>query len=91
MSVDTVNYALSDVRRSILEYPDNFSPDGQRKLLAICECMRDSLMKGYIDDFNRYVDGLLGREPDAADYILDDLFSKLGIQDREQLSSILAE
>lgn len=89
MSVDTVNIALSKVRRGILEHPDNFSEGGYRKLLAICESMRDCLMGGYIDDFNRYVDGVLGREPDAADYILEELFNGLGITDREELSAML--
>ena len=89
MSVDTVNVALSTVRRSILEHPDNFSEGGYRKLLAICECMRDCLMKDYVDDFNRYVDGLLGREPDAADFILEELFNTLGITVREELSALL--
>jgi hypothetical protein len=89
MSVDTVNVALSTVRRSILEHPENFSERGRRLLLAICENMRDSLMKGYIDDFNRYVDGLLGCEPDAADYVLEELFDALGITDRQELCALL--
>ena len=89
MSVDTVNYALTDVTRRIRNNPNNFSEQGLGKLLAICGCMRDSLMGGYVDDFNRYVDGVLAREPDAADYILEDLFAELGITDREQLTAIL--
>jgi len=90
MSVDTVNYALTDVTRRIRDNPNNFSEQGLSKLLAICACMRDCLMGGYIADFDRYVDGLLAREPDAADYVLEDLFNELNIQDRDQLSAILA-
>ena len=90
MSVDTVNYALSNVRRSILEHPENFSETGYRKLLAICDCMRDYLMKDDVEGFNRYVDDVLGREPDAADYIVDDLFNRLLCKDREALSKELA-
>ena len=91
MSVDTVNYALTDVTRRIRNNPNNFSEQGQRLLLAICDSMRDSLMGGYIDDFNRYVDGVLAREPDAADYVLEDLFEELGITTREELSAKLEE
>lgn len=91
MSVDTVNYALTNVRLRIQRFPDSFSETGYRKLLAICECMRDSLMGGFVDDFNRYVDDVLAREPDAADYILEDLFEELNITDREELTAKLTE
>jgi hypothetical protein len=91
MSVDTVNYALTEVTRRIRNNPNNFSEQGLSKLLAICGCMRDCLMGGYIDDFNRYVDGVLACEPDAADYVLEDLFAELNITDREELSAKLEE
>jgi hypothetical protein len=91
MSVDTVNYALTTVTRRYKNNPNNFSEQGQRKLIAICECMRDYLMKEDVAGFNNYVDAVLAREPDAADFILEDLFAELGIEIREELTAKLEE
>lgn len=91
MSVDTVNYALTDVTRRIRNNPNNFSESGQQTLLAIADCMRGYLMSEDVNGFNRYVDSVLAREPDAADYILEDLFDALGITIREELSDILLQ
>lgn len=93
MSVDTVNFALTKVRMRFERNPENFSPEGQRKLLAICECMRDRLMREDVEGFNAYVNSILAREPDAADFILEELFSELGFTEgvREQLDAALAE
>lgn len=91
MSVDTVNYALTRVRLRIERNPNNFSPEGQRKLLGICECMRANLMAEDIKAFNDFVDQMLAAEPDAMDFILEDLFAELGFPEgtREQLSAEL--
>lgn len=89
MSTDTVNYALTDVTRRIRENPCNFSAEGLRKLLAICECMRDYLMAEDAQGFNSYVDNIMAREPDAADFVLEDLFEELNITDCDQLQAIL--
>lgn len=91
MSVDTVNYALSDVTRRIRNNPNNFSEEGQRKLLGICECMRSYLMAEDAAGFNNYIDSVLAREPDAADYVLEDLFEELNITVREELTVKLEE
>ena len=91
MSVDTVNYALSDVTRRIRNNPNNFSEEGQRKLLGICECMRSYLMAEDAAGFNNYIDSVLAREPDAADYVLEDLFEELNITVREELTAKLEE
>lgn len=91
MSVDTVNYALSDVTRRIRNNPNNFSEEGQRKLLGICECMRSYLMCEDAVGFNNYIDSVLAREPDAADYVLEDLFDELNIAVREELTAKLEE
>lgn len=91
MSVDTVNFALTRVTRSIHNNPHNFSREGQRKLLAIADCMRDSLMREDIAGFDAYVDDVLRREPDAADFLLEDLFDELKITDREELTAKLLE
>lgn len=92
MSVDTVNYALSRVRMRIERNPENFSSEGQRRLLAMCGCMRDYLMQEDVDGFNNYIDARLASEPDAMDFILEDLFDELGFPEgtREQLSAELA-
>lgn len=91
MSVDTVNYALSDVTLRIRNNPNNFSEEGQRKLLGICECMRSYLMGEDAVGFNNYIDSVLAREPDAADYVLEDLFDELNIAVREELTAKLEE
>jgi hypothetical protein len=74
--------------------PEHYSPEGQRKLLAMCECMRDYLMKEDVPGFNAYVDSVLAREPDAACFLLEELFEELGFPDdkgtREDLSAELA-
>lgn len=92
MSVDTVNYALTRVRMRIERNPNNFSAEGLRKLLAICGCMRDYLMQEDIAGFDDYVDSRLASEPDAMDFILEDLFDELGFPGgvREQLTAELA-
>lgn len=94
MSVDTVNYALTTVRQRIaFDQSNAFSTDGKAKLIYMMGCMRDHLMRGSIQDFDDYVDNALSAEPDAMDYILDELFSELGFPEgiREQLSAKLAE
>lgn len=91
MSVDSVNYALTRVRLRIERNPNNFSPEGQRKLLAICAVLRDDLMAENILWFDQHVNDYLAREPDAMDFILEDLFAELGFPEgiREQLTAEL--
>ena len=91
MSVDTVNYALSSVRMRIERNPSNFSPEDQRKLLGICAVLRDDLMQENILWFDQHVNDYLAREPDAMDFILDDLYGELGFPDgyRGQLTAAL--
>lgn len=93
MSVDTVNEALTKVRLFILNNFNSFTPEGQTKLLAIADCMRESLMKDDVKGFDQYVDSILAREPDAAVFILDELYLHLGFGEegvREQLDAELA-
>jgi hypothetical protein len=89
MSVDTVNEALTRVRLRILKYPDNYSPEGFRKLLGMCECMRANLMAEDIKAFDDFIDDTLSREPDAADFLMEELFEELMIDNREELSAAL--
>jgi hypothetical protein len=91
MSVDTVIYAITRQRIRFTNSPESFSPEGQRKVLAILDCMRDPLLKEDIAGFDNYVDSLLAREPDAADFVLEELFEQLNIKDREELSAKLLE
>lgn len=93
MSVDSVNYALTKVRLSILQHPDAYSPDGQRKLLAMCDVMREYLMQEDAASFNGYINLRLASDPDATDFLLDALFDQLGLGDngvREDLDAALA-
>lgn len=91
MSVDTVNFALTSVAQRIRRSPEHFSPEGQRKLLAIADCLRRALMAEDIQGFDSYVDSYLAREPDAADYLIEDLFEELNITVREELTAKLLE
>lgn len=91
MSVDTVNYALTDVTRRIRNNPNNFSEQGLHTLLCICECMRANLIAEDVKAFDDFVNDILAREPDAADYVLEDLFEELNITTREELSAKLEE
>lgn len=94
MSTDTVNFALSKTRLSILQHPEHFSRTGQQTLLALCGCMRDYLMSEDSDGFNQYIDSRLASEPDAMVYVLDDLYEELGFGSetgtREMLNTALA-
>lgn len=89
MSVDTVIHSISVTRRRFVNNPENFSEAGKAKLLAILDCMRDPLMKEDIEGFDRYVDSVLAREPDAADFVLEEVFEGLGIETRDQLTLVL--
>jgi hypothetical protein len=92
MSVDTVNYAVTNVRLRILKDPTSYSLDGARKLLSILDVMRMYLMAEDVQGFDRYINEVLGREPDAADFLLEELFNELGLGPngiREDLDKIL--
>jgi hypothetical protein len=91
MSVDTVIHSISNVRRRFEQNPENFSAEGKRKLLLILDCMRDPLMREDVVSFDQYVDSILAREPDAADFVLEELFDDLEIYDRDELSIKLLE
>lgn len=93
MSVDTVNSALTNVRLRILKYPESYSPDGYRKLLAMCGVMRDYLMQEDVASFNGYIDLRLPESDDAMSFLLGELFEELGFGDngvREDLCAALA-
>ena len=92
MSVDTVNSALTNVRLRLFKYPYTHSPEGFRKLLAMCEVMRSYLMQEDVASFDGYIDLRLRSDPDAMSYLLDELFEELGFTEgiREQLSAELA-
>jgi len=53
--------------------------------------MRSYLMCEDAVGFNNYIDSVLAREPDAADYVLEDLFDDLNITVREELTAKLEE
>lgn len=89
MSVDAVIFSITSVRRSFERNPENFSLEGKRKLLLILDCMRDPLMEENIEGFNNYINSLLAREPDAADFVLEELFDELGINTRDELNQLL--
>lgn len=92
MSVDTVNYALTRVRLRIVQDQSNsFSAAGKLKLLTMCAVLRDDLMQDNILWFDQHVNDYLAREPDAADFLLDELFAELGFPEgiREQLTAEL--
>ena len=93
MSVDTVNEALTAVRlRIAADQSNSFSREAKDLLLAMCSIMRDDLMKERINSFDLYIDSILARYPDAAAYLLDELFAELGFPEgtRDQLSAALA-
>ncbi len=94
MSVDTVNYALTNVRLRIVKYPEHYSPDGQRKLLAMCDVMRAYLMEEDVASFNGYINLSLAAEPDATDFLIEELYGELGLNSqtavREDLDAALA-
>jgi hypothetical protein len=91
MSVDTVIHSITRLRKRFTDSPESFSPEGQRKILLILDCMRDPLMREDIKGFDNYVNSLLAREPDAADFVLEELFEHMGIETRDELSIKLLE
>lgn len=95
MSVDTVIGGLSQLAETIKRQRatvsgGSFDADTAADLLAYIETLRAPLMRDNIPEFNRVVDRLLARMPDTADFILEDLFERLGINNREALSATLA-
>lgn len=91
MSVDTVIYSITRLRIRFTAHPESFSSEGQRRVFAVLDCMRDPLLKEDIVGFDHYVDGLLHREPDLADFVLEELFEHLNITVREELTAKLLE
>jgi len=91
MSVDTVIHSITRLRKRFTDSPESFSPEGQRKVLLVLDCMRDPLMREDIEGFDQYVDSILAREPDMADFVLEELFDHLGIRTRDELTIKLLE
>lgn len=95
MSVDTVIGGLSQLAETIRRQRATvsggmFDAEQASDVLAYIEHMRAPLMRDNIPEFNRIVDRLLARMPDTADFILEDLFERLGIKTRDELSAVLA-
>jgi hypothetical protein len=91
MSTDRVNSALTNVRLRIERNPQNFSSSGQSILLSMCGVMRDFLMKEDVAGFTSYTQARLASEPDAMDYLLEELFDALSCQIWEDLEKKLVE
>lgn len=89
MSTDTANEALTRCRRAVELNPDAFTPEGQRKVLAFMNAMRDALMAQDIITFDAVVDEALARQPDTADFVLEELFTELRISARDHLTILL--
>lgn len=90
MSVDTVIHSISSLRRRFEQDDSNsFSPEGKQRVLLSLDCMRDPLMAEDIAGFDRYVDNLMRRDVDVADFILEELFDHLGITFRVELTAVL--
>ena len=89
MSVDTVIHSITSLRQWVIQHPENFHTDDQRRLLLVLDCMRDPLMKENIAEFDRYVDSLLARQPDTADFVLEEMFEHLNIGTRDELTAVL--
>ena len=77
MSVDSVNQALTKVRRSFIGQEDLWGDDGVARLTSICETMRSYLMaddtEGFIDATQR----MLGQYPDGMGEVLNQLFAEV--------------
>jgi len=89
MSVDAVIFGIRQIRTLFLDNQWNFSREGTLDILAALDCMREPLMKEDIAGFDQYVNAMLSRSPDMADFILEELFDYLGIRDRDELTLIL--
>lgn len=90
MSVDTVIHIISSLRRRVEQDDSNsFSPEGKQRVLLSLDCMRDPLMAEDIAGFDQYVDNLMRRDVDVADFILEEVFNELGIETRDQLTAVL--
>lgn len=83
MSVDTVNEALTKVRRFIeTKCKECYSEEGYANRLAICNMMRSYLMDCDIEGFVAYTQRQLGRTPDTMQDVLQQLFAEvLGDED----------
>lgn len=79
MSTDTINEALTTVRRRVETNKGLFGLHETSNVLTVFEVMRDFLMKEDIAGFEKYVEHKLRISPDTMDFILEELFSELGI------------
>lgn len=91
MTTDVVNEAVTRVRLNIIKFADSFSREAYIELRNSCEMMRYYLMQQDVAGFDDYVDRLLADKPDRAGYILEEVFEHLGIEDRQELSVLLAQ
>jgi len=79
MSSDTINEALTTVRRRVETNRGIFGLHETSAVLSTFECMRDYLMKEDIAGFEEYVSQKMAKSPDTMDFILEELFIELGI------------
>ena len=83
MSTDSVNEALTKVRRFIeTKCKEFYSEEGYANRLAICNMMRSYLMDEDVEGFIAYTQRQLGRTPDTMQDVLEQLFAEvLGNED----------
>lgn len=86
---DVVNEQLTAARLFFQAHPDMFSERGREVIEAICGTVRMYLMKEDVSCASNYIDDVLAREPDAASFLLEELFARLGVEDREMFEDIL--
>lgn len=77
MSVDTVNEALTRIRRSFIGQEDLWGKDGVERLTSICEVMRSYLLQDDTEGFIAATQRMLGNNPDGMGEILNMLFADL--------------
>ena len=89
MTTDTVLYALTTVQRKLVT-ADYYDADQREEFCLSTDCLRDSLRAGDVTDFDNTIAQGMRHYPDRYDTILGELFAVLGIDNRDQLSAILA-
>jgi hypothetical protein len=90
MCVDTILFALTTLERNT-QIASHHDLSEKRRLLLTVGYMRDQLLRNDPVAFTNTINSGLAAHPDLYDYVMDDLFYRLGVSTREHFDAILVD
>lgn len=88
MDVDDVIAAFRDVHTDIARTQDAFTVDKKADLLLYCEVLIDRLKRG---GFLKALQAFGADEPDAFDYLMEEVLLKLQLESVDPLYALIAK